>query len=688
MTEHPDIDIKENYIKCLDDELLSILLKDRSSGKNIIWATDTYAEKGAQYDAYEHITVKLITGRFGKVIRPRIDKSQKEQKIRIKDKAEVFTPSWICNEMNNHLSNEWFEKKNVFNTEKEKTWTTSKNKIQFSNEDGKTWQDYVKSKVLEISCGEAPFLVSRYDTTTGEWIEVNDRIGALDRKLRVVNEQCDSEPDWYNWTLKAFKSTYGYEWQGDSLLIARENLLFTFIDYYIAKFENFPIKEYLIEVAKILSWNIWQMDGLKYVIPNSCKPTPKRQMSLFQDEEDTEPCAGCIKNDNSRHTGIYCKIMNWDTKRTIKFFKGEKRMKFDFVIGNPPYQETINKTETQTQANSTWIYPYFQLSADKIGKCSCLIYPFGGWFDSPNRLGGLGNIILKDGHTILVHAYEGTSDRRAWYRRDKLPQPIFGENANLSAGVSIVLRNESHHDSFEYSNRIYSDAKVKVNINEADDLTPNPLFISINKKLGNKKLISQIKKGIFGIESNFVELNPNKVSFKKDDWNKPIQLLTNDKSGSTGRAKLYWTSIDNLNKGKEYCDYYKVLINSAYPKKSLTSGNPTIANVLSRINELIETLPLGSAFGRSRMALFMSKDKNECDNFIKYINTNFFAGLTLQEPNRSSTFGEIIPIQDFSSKSDIDWTKDIEDINSQLYKKYKLTQEEINFIESNTEEMK
>lgn len=688
MTEHPDIDIKENYIKCLDDELLSILLKDRSSGKNILWATDTYAEKGAQYDAYEHITVKLITGRFGKVIRPRIDKSQKEQKIRIKDKAEVFTPSWICNEMNNHLSNEWFEKKNVFNTEKEKTWTTSKNKIQFSNEDGKTWQDYVKSKVLEISCGEAPFLVSRYDTTTGEWIEVNDRIGALDRKLRVVNEQCDSEPDWYNWTLKAFKSTYGYEWQGDSLLIARENLLFTFIDYYIAKFENFPIKEYLIEVAKILSWNIWQMDGLKYVIPNSCKPTPKRQMSLFQDEEDTEPCAGCIKNDNSRHTGIYCKIMNWDTKRTIKFFKGEKRMKFDFVIGNPPYQETINKTETQTQANSTWIYPYFQLSADKIGKCSCLIYPFGGWFDSPNRLGGLGNIILKDGHTILVHAYEGTSDRRAWYRRDKLPQPIFGENANLSAGVSIVLRNESHHDSFEYSNRIYSDAKVKVNINEADDLTPNPLFISINKKLGDKKLISQIKKGIFGIESNFVELNPNKVSFKKDDWNKPIQLLTNDKSGSTGRAKLYWTSIDNLNKGKEYCDYYKVLINSAYPKKSLTSGNPTIANVLSRINELIETLPLGSAFGRSRMALFMSKDKNECDNFIKYINTNFFAGLTLQEPNRSSTFGEIIPIQDFSSKSDIDWTKDIEDINSQLYKKYKLTQEEINFIESNTEEMK
>ena len=239
MTEHPDIDIKENYIKCLDDELLSILLKDRSSGKNIIWATDIYAEKGAQYDSWEPITVKLITGRFGKVIRPRIDKSQKEQKIRIKDKAEVFTPSWICNEMANQLSDEWFKTKNIFNTENDKAWETNLNKIPFTNEDGRTWQDYVNLKVLEISCGEAPFLVSRYDTTTGEWIDVGKRIGMLDRKLRVVNENCESEQDWYKWTLEAMKSTYGYEWQGDSLLIARENILFTFIDYYIAKFKNF-----------------------------------------------------------------------------------------------------------------------------------------------------------------------------------------------------------------------------------------------------------------------------------------------------------------------------------------------------------------------------------------------------------------------------------------------------------------
>ena len=130
-------------------------------------------------------------------------------------------------------------------------------------------------------------------------------------------------------------------------------------------------------------------------------------------------------------------------------------------------------------------------------------------------------------------------------------------------------------------------------------------------------------------------------------------------------------------------DYYKVILTSAYPKKTITSGNPTISNIKNRINELINILPYESAFGRSRMALFMSKNKEECDNFIKYTNTIFFAGLTIQEPNRSSSFGEIIPLQDFTNDSDIDWTKSIDDINLQLYKKYNLSKEEIDFIEGN-----
>lgn len=321
------VDIKENYIYELDDKLLEILLKDRSSNKNIIWATDNYAIRGKGYYPHDHITLKAITGRNGLVIKTRVKKSKKEQNKRIKDKAEVFTPSWICNAQNNLIDEAWFGRKNVFNIEnqEQKSWQVVKEKIVFP--ENKTWQDYVKENRLEISCGEAPYLASRYDTVSGEWLEPNNRIGLLDRKLRIVNENVDNEKEWHDWTIQAYKSIYGFEWQGDSLLIARENLLFTFIDYYVERFKNYPIKEYLEEIAKILSWNIWQMDGLKFVIPDSCKPAPKVQMSLFEEDNIEEECPGCKKNNNTQHTGVYCKVMNWETKRSINFINLLNRRK-------------------------------------------------------------------------------------------------------------------------------------------------------------------------------------------------------------------------------------------------------------------------------------------------------------------------------------------------------------------------
>ena len=89
------IDIQENAIKKFDEDILEVLLMDRSSNKNIIWATDTYSVHGEGYDSQDYITVERITGKFGYVIKPRTKKSKKEQQYRIKNKAEVFTPSWV-----------------------------------------------------------------------------------------------------------------------------------------------------------------------------------------------------------------------------------------------------------------------------------------------------------------------------------------------------------------------------------------------------------------------------------------------------------------------------------------------------------------------------------------------------------------------------------------------------------------
>lgn len=312
-----NIDIKENNLYRLDSRLLEILLVDRTTKKNLIWATDNYSSRGPGYKASDNINIYAIIKRNGSIIKPRVEKSKKEQTDRVKSKAEVFTPSWICNAQNNLIDNAWFNSENVFNTETEKGWIANTSKIDFP--DGKTWQNYVKENRLEITCGEAPYLVSRYDTVSGEEIPIAERIGLLDRKLRVVSENVDSEPEWLEWAKTAFKSVYGFDWQGDNVLLARENLLRTFIDYYVAKFDNFPIIEYLLEIAEIVSWNIWQMDGLKYVIPNSCKTIDETVYTLFGEERHKEVCEGCKTNNPHKHNGIYCKIKDWQTGKTIKF---------------------------------------------------------------------------------------------------------------------------------------------------------------------------------------------------------------------------------------------------------------------------------------------------------------------------------------------------------------------------------
>lgn len=313
------IDVKENVIREIDPKILAILLKDKTTRKNIIWATDDYTTLGEGYGFDDMIVIKAITGTNGNVIRPRIEKTREEQSQRSKEKAEVFTPSWVCNKQNNLVDNAWFEREGVFNTETDTGWITNPQRIVFSNVKGKTWQDYVKANRLEITCGEAPYLASRYDTVTGNPIPVKDRIGLLDRKLRVVSENVDSEQEWVKWAKRAVQSVYGFEWQGDNVLLARENILYTFAEHYEDKFVVPAIKEYLIDIAKIVAWNIWQMDGIKFVVPNSCHLEEEMQIS-FSNENVMHECPGCAKGDHSQHNGIYCRTYDWPSNRSVEFY--------------------------------------------------------------------------------------------------------------------------------------------------------------------------------------------------------------------------------------------------------------------------------------------------------------------------------------------------------------------------------
>ena len=315
------IDIREDDLRDISPEVLETLLRDHTTGNNIFWATHDYEALGSAYDYHSQILPELITGENGMVIRPRVLKSKEQQTDRAKDMAEVFTPSWVCNAQNNLVDEAWFGRKDVFNVENttDHTWQPNPNKIEFP--EGKTWKDYVRATRMEMTCGEAPYLVSRYDATTGEPIPLQERIGLLDRKLRVVSENTETSGDWLDWAQIAYMHTYGFEWQGDNLLLAREALLWTFIEYYQAKFGKAPVLKSIRYIAYIISWNLWQMDGLKGVVPDSCWDGVKEKiMTLFGEEEQMVHCPGCQQEDIRRHNGTYCLIRDWaNDKKKIRF---------------------------------------------------------------------------------------------------------------------------------------------------------------------------------------------------------------------------------------------------------------------------------------------------------------------------------------------------------------------------------
>lgn len=243
------IDINEFQIP---KEILEILLLDRTTGKNILWGTDQYG-----YDPKSSIQVDQIIS--GNVIKPRVLKSADTQKSRTDSKAEVYTPIEIIKKMNDSVD-EKFEGNN---------------------------RTYIRRKVLEVTCGEAPYLVSRYDVSTGKMIPLSERQGLLDRKMRKINEFLKDSDDrdlWVEYETEATKATYGYEWQGDSLLLARENVLYDVIDWYEDKFKCGIPFDLMKRLASQITYNIFQMDGVTMCVPYSDTPVKIMNWDNYQME--------------------------------------------------------------------------------------------------------------------------------------------------------------------------------------------------------------------------------------------------------------------------------------------------------------------------------------------------------------------------------------------------------------------
>lgn len=280
-------------------------------------------------------------------------------------------------------------------------------------------------------------------------------------------------------------------------------------------------------------------------------------------------------------------------------------MKFNAIVGNPPYQEVVDQKEsTNGQKVSISIFQYFQTISEKIGKYTALIYPGSRWIHRSGKgLEKFGLAQMNDPHLALLEFFPCSKD-------------IFKDVA-IADGLSIVLKNmEKKECGFTYKYSV--DGKVitiQANNPGNDMFSLNPQDNEIIKRLDNAIKSfgclhdSILPRNLFSIESDFVEKNPSLVKEYNDgDYYNPeteIKLFTNDKAGKSGRARWYIANKNVITSGSEYLNKWKVIVSSA------NAGGQKRSNQIAIVDN-------HSAFGRSRVALKTFATEKEAINFFKY----------------------------------------------------------------------
>lgn len=654
------IDILEDRLLHDEPGLLEVLLVDHSTQKNIFWATDSYLAEGEGYGWHDCITVSAITGKHGSIIMPRALKSRDEQQRRSRQMAEVFTPAWLVKKMNDVIDEEESHAQDGLEDEFE------------------PWQRYVLTMELEITCGEAPFLTSRYDSVTAEPIPVEERVGLLDRKLQRVNKFA-IDAEWTRWALLALANVYGYEWQGDNLLLAREALLATFVEYHEHRFGCRPASETIRKAAEIIAWNVWQMDGLKAVVPASCHDEKRVDAGLFETIETITPCPGCAKDDVLAHNGQRCRLRRWlpsatdipdyfecnytdfITKKYKTYHKTKRLMRFDFVVGNPPYQQESNGANESDMP----LYHYFFDGACRVSNSVELITPARFLFNAGGTPKEWNTKMLTSKHLKVLEYIQQSAD-------------VFPET-DIKGGVAITYFNA--YQAFEpivlfvqykEMNSIFK----KVNRRSKDSLSS----IITNRGLyryseaayrEHPKILERTADA--RIAPSSFERMPELFKDAKPDDSRYIQIYGINSEGRTYKwfRKDYVKPIENLNR-------YKVVVPKA-------NGKGSFGEVLSTP----VVLAPGVGFTETFIGIG-STTAEEANAILTYVKTKFaraMLSLLKVTQNNAKPTWKYVPLQDFSSSSDIDWSQSIQSIDSQLYDKYGLSEEERNFIETHVKEM-
>lgn len=342
-------------------------------------------------------------------------------------------------------------------------------------------------------------------------------------------------------------------------------------------------------------------------------------------------------------------------------------MKFNAIVGNPPYQEVVDQKEsTNGQKVSISIFQYFQTISEKIGKYTALIYPGSRWIHrSGNGLEKFGLAQMNDPHLALLEFFPCSKD-------------IFKDVA-IADGLSIVLKNmEKNECGFTYKYSVGGKTiTIQANNPGNDMFSLNPQDNEIIKRLDNAIKSfgclhdSILPRNLFSIESDFVEKNPSLVKeFNDGDYYNPeteIKLFTNDKAGKSGRARWYIADKNVITSGSEYLNKWKVIVSSA------NAGGQKRSNQIAIVDN-------HSAFGRSRVALKTFATEKEAINFFKYATSEIirFAFL-LTDESLTSLAKKVPDLLDYSDENGIiDYNRDV---NAMLYRLFDINETSQQYIQ-------
>ncbi len=341
--------------------------------------------------------------------------------------------------------------------------------------------------------------------------------------------------------------------------------------------------------------------------------------------------------------------------------EGAEQVKFDVIVGNPPYQKVLSKKYTQTVSQANPIYHLFvELSIKLNPRFISLITP-SLWLTGGTGLDSFRKYMLTENHISIMHDYESS-------------ESVFN-NVNIAGGISYFLwdKRVKGRTNYHYhrKNGTREDFIVDMSVHGTEYFIRDPKANSILEKIGQKRedfssfmeivsTISPFSKGATGTFDDYFEATPKENSVKIYRYAK----VRSDRYAYIDRARILYQT--------EWIDKHKVFVSKAGEVSAKFNGLPFYGEP-------------GTVCSETYLLVGPFDDRAQCENAIKYMNTNLYKYLIAQikkTQNAARGVYKFVPMQDFTENADIDWTQPLSQIDAQLYDKYGITPDERDFIDA------